>query len=84
MYTDLKDKTALVSGAGKQAGIGYAAARKLAACGAHVMLADIFEQQDQSNPLVTTSEKEISELTTAIRSDFGGRVEYCHLYVTDA
>lgn len=84
MYTDLKDKTALVSGAGKQAGIGYAAARKLAACGAHVMLADIFEQQDQSNPLVTTSEKEISELTTAIRSDFGVRAEYCHLDVTDA
>ena len=84
MYTDLKDKTALVSGAGKQAGIGYAAARKLAGSGANVLLADMFEQRDQSNPLVTTSENEISELTAAIRSDFGVRAEYCHLDVTDA
>jgi NAD(P)-dependent dehydrogenase (short-subunit alcohol dehydrogenase family) len=84
MYPDLKTKTALVSGAGKQAGIGYAVARKLAACGANVLLADIFQQQDQSNPLVTTSENEISGLTDAIRSDFGVRAEYCHLDVTDA
>lgn len=84
MYTDLKTKTALVSGAGKQAGIGYAVARKLAASGANVLLADIFEQKDKSNPLVTTSENEICELTDAIRSDFDVRAAYCHLDVTDA
>lgn len=84
MYTDLKTQTALVSGAGKQAGIGYAVARKLAACGANVLLADIFQQKNGTNPLVTTSENEISELTDAIRSDFGVRAEYCHLDVTDA
>jgi NAD(P)-dependent dehydrogenase (short-subunit alcohol dehydrogenase family) len=84
MYADLKNKTALVSGAGKQAGIGYAAARRLAASGAKVLLADIFAQKEPSNPLVTTSENEISELTAAIRSDFGVRAEYCHLDVTDA
>jgi NAD(P)-dependent dehydrogenase (short-subunit alcohol dehydrogenase family) len=84
MYPDLKDKTALVSGAGKKAGIGYAVARKLAACGANVLLADIFRQKDRSNPLVTTSENELSELTESVRSDFGVRAEYCHLDVTDA
>ena len=84
MYADLKDKIALVSGAGKGAGIGYAVARKLAACGASVLLADLFQQQDQSNPLVTTSEEEIAGLTEAIRSDFQVRAEYCHLDVTDA
>ena len=84
MYPDLKDKAALVSGAGKKAGIGYAVARKLAACGVNVLLADIYEQKERSNPLVTTSEKEISELTDAIRSEFDVRSEYCHLDVTDA
>lgn len=84
MYADLKDKTALVSGSGKGAGIGYAVARKLAACGANVMLADLFQQKGQSNPLVTTSEQEIAGLTDTIRSDFGVRAEYCHLDVTDA
>lgn len=84
MYADLKEKIALISGAGKAAGIGYAVARKLAACGANVMLADLFQQQNQSNPLVTTSEEEIAGLTEAIRSEYQVRAEYCHLDVTDA
>lgn len=83
MYTDLKGKIALISGAGKSAGIGYAVARKLAACGADIMLADLYKQPDQSNPLVTTSEEEIAGLTEAVRSDFDVRAEYCHLDVTD-
>lgn len=83
MHGDLKDKTALVSGAGKRAGIGYAVARKLAACGANLLLADLCRQKQQNNPLVTTSEKELAGLTEAIRSDFGVRAEYCHLDVTD-
>ncbi len=83
MYPDLNNKVALISGAGKGAGIGYAVARKMAASGAHVLLADLFQQQEQSNPLVTTSEAEIAELTELLRSDFGVRAEYCHLDVTD-
>lgn len=40
MTFDLKDKIALVTGSGKKTGIGYAIARELATCGAHVILAD--------------------------------------------
>jgi len=41
MYSDLKHKTALVTGAGKKNGIGFAIAQKLADCGANVILADL-------------------------------------------
>jgi NAD(P)-dependent dehydrogenase (short-subunit alcohol dehydrogenase family) len=40
MY-DLKDRVALVTGAGRKGGIGEAVAVRLAGCGAHVVLADI-------------------------------------------
>ena len=41
MYADLKGKTALVTGAGKETGIGYAIGRKLAASGMNIILADL-------------------------------------------
>lgn len=41
MLADLKGKTALVTGAGKKTGIGYAIARKLAQAGAQVVIADL-------------------------------------------
>jgi NAD(P)-dependent dehydrogenase (short-subunit alcohol dehydrogenase family) len=41
MYDDLKEKTALVTGAGKKTGIGFAIAEKMAACGANVIIADL-------------------------------------------
>jgi NAD(P)-dependent dehydrogenase (short-subunit alcohol dehydrogenase family) len=41
MYPDLKGKTAIVTGAGKKTGIGYAIAAKLAASGANIVVADL-------------------------------------------
>jgi NAD(P)-dependent dehydrogenase (short-subunit alcohol dehydrogenase family) len=41
MYGDLKGKTALITGAGKRTGMGYAIARKLASCGSRVIIADL-------------------------------------------
>jgi NAD(P)-dependent dehydrogenase (short-subunit alcohol dehydrogenase family) len=41
MYDDLKGKIALVTGAGKKSGIGFAIAEKMAACGANVIIADL-------------------------------------------
>ena len=41
MYQDLKGKNAVVTGAGKKSGIGYAIAESLARNGANVVIADI-------------------------------------------
>jgi NAD(P)-dependent dehydrogenase (short-subunit alcohol dehydrogenase family) len=41
MYDDLKGKTALITGAGKRTGIGFAIAEKMASCGAHLIIADL-------------------------------------------
>jgi NAD(P)-dependent dehydrogenase (short-subunit alcohol dehydrogenase family) len=41
MYSDLKGKTALVTGAGKDTGIGYGIAAALAASGAAIIVADL-------------------------------------------
>lgn len=41
MYTDLKGKVALVTGAGKRTGIGFAIAEKLAMSGSHIVITDI-------------------------------------------
>ena len=41
MYSDLKGKTALVTGAGKPKGIGFAIADKLASSGANIVITDM-------------------------------------------
>ncbi len=41
IYNDLKGKTAIVTGAGKKTGIGYAIAEKLASSGCNVIIADL-------------------------------------------
>ena len=41
MHDDLKGGTAVITGAGRRAGIGFAIAEKLASCGANVVMADL-------------------------------------------
>lgn len=41
MYDDLRGKVAVITGAGKRTGIGYAIAQKFASCGVHVIIADL-------------------------------------------
>ncbi len=52
MYEDIKGKTALVTGAGKRTGMGFAIARKLASLGANVIIADL-GSTDAENAIAT-------------------------------
>jgi NAD(P)-dependent dehydrogenase (short-subunit alcohol dehydrogenase family) len=53
MAADLKGKTALVTGSGKKAGIGYGIVRKLAESGANVIIADLVGKETRQNePLI--------------------------------
>ncbi len=49
MTTDLKRKTAVVTGSGKKTGIGYGIVRKLAASGANVIIADLIGKAARQN-----------------------------------
>ena len=66
MYPDLKGKTALVTGAGKKSGIGYAIAQKLADSGANVVIADLVKKDDENQPLVSGNREEMIALTEAV------------------
>jgi NAD(P)-dependent dehydrogenase (short-subunit alcohol dehydrogenase family) len=66
MYIDLKGKTALVTGAGKKSGIGYAIARKLADSGANVIIADLVKKNDGNQPLVSGNREEMISLAEAL------------------
>ncbi len=71
MYPDLSSKTALVTGSGKVAGIGYAVAKKLAASGVNVILTDIAKPEDEENQLIS-GEREAME---ALARDLAGAFE---------
>ncbi len=77
-YTDLKGKTAIVTGAGKKTGIGYAIARKLAACGVNIVIADIGKQQEDPGQVSTATSGEMEQ----IAADLSGRFEVEAMAVT--
>ncbi len=77
MYQDLKGKTALVTGAGKNSGIGYAIARKMAESGANVVIADFAKTKKGNNPLITGLRDEMLNLV----EDLAGQFEIQALFV---
>jgi len=69
MHEDLKGKRALVTGAGKKSGIGYAIAECLASLGCHIVIADLGRPPGQENPVPTGTSEEMR----AIAADLGYR-----------
>jgi len=70
MYEDLKGKTALVTGAGKRSGIGYAIVRALAASGAHVVVVDLGQNEADEGQVKTGTQGEMEEIVREIMNEF--------------
>jgi NAD(P)-dependent dehydrogenase (short-subunit alcohol dehydrogenase family) len=82
MTYDLKNKTAVVTGSGKKSGIGYAIARKLAECGANVIIADLIEKEARQNVPATISVDEIKALAADLAKTFKVEILPVELDVT--
>lgn len=72
MYDDLKGKVAIITGSGKKTGMGYAIARKLAACGADVVIADL-GAPDPSNAVATGDAGSMELIGGELAEKFGVR-----------
>jgi len=83
MYNDLKGKTALVTGAGKRTGIGYAIAKKLAESGCNVIIADLGKPASPGDPVKTGTLEEMAEIAKNLKEEFTVSTMSVNLDVTD-
>jgi NAD(P)-dependent dehydrogenase (short-subunit alcohol dehydrogenase family) len=70
MYSDLKGKTALVTGAGKKTGIGYGIAKNLAACRCNVIVADLGSAGGSGGVVAAASVEEMASIAEGLRQQF--------------
>jgi len=82
MYKDLKGKTALITGAGKRTGIGYAVARKLAACHVDIIIADLGHNGSGKNPVKTGILSEMKKMAADLSEEFAVHTSCIELDVT--
>jgi NAD(P)-dependent dehydrogenase (short-subunit alcohol dehydrogenase family) len=83
MLSDLSGKTALITGAGKRSGIGFAIARKLASLGAQVILADLGTIQQEPGEVGTGTLEEMEELARELNQAFTVQTLAVPVNVTD-
>ncbi|PKN34029.1 MAG: NAD(P)-dependent oxidoreductase [Deltaproteobacteria bacterium HGW-Deltaproteobacteria-19] len=83
MYADLKDKTAIVTGAGKKTGIGYAIAAKLASCGANIIIADLGKPVHPDEPLKTATSDEMNAIASELSEAYGVKTMAASVDVMD-
>ncbi len=70
MLNDLAGKTALITGAGKRSGIGFAIAEKLASLGTQVILADLGTIKQELSEVRTGSQEEMETLARELQEKF--------------
>ena len=84
MYEDLKGKTALVTGAGKKTGIGYAIAERLGSCGCNVVIADLGRPPKLTSPVPTGTREEMETIAADLGKRFGVNAFAAETDVTDS
>jgi len=67
---ELKNKTALITGSGKKSGIGYAMAKKMAAKGANIIIADFGNAQDFKADVGTGSVAEMDLIAREFKEEY--------------
>jgi len=87
MYDDLKGKNAVVTGAGKKSGIGYAIAESLAECGANIVIADLGSMSGTGNQVQTGVQtgttEEMDEIASTLSDAYGVKTLPVQVDVTD-
>ncbi|MCF6249495.1 MAG: SDR family oxidoreductase [Desulfobacula sp.] len=83
MYADLKGKVALVTGAGKKTGIGYAICEKLAQCGCHLLIADLGLEPAVKNDIKTGTLDEMVQIKEDLAGQYNIQTLCANLDVTD-
>ena len=82
MSESMKGQTALVTGAGKRTGIGYAIAEKLAESGVHVVIADLGALPSSGGEVRTGPRDEMEAIASDLARRFGVRTLAVDLDVT--
>ncbi len=82
MYKDLKGKTALITGAGKKTGIGFAIAENLAASGCHIILADLGSEGSEGGVVAAGSSAEMANNAADLVARFDIRCSSVSVDVT--
>lgn len=82
MHEDLKGKRALITGAGKKTGIGYAIAERLASLGCHIVIADLGRPPEPANPVRTGTSEEMNTIAAELGTRFGGTASTVDVDVT--
>ena len=83
MHEDLKGKTALITGAGKKTGIGYAVVERLASLGCHVVIADLGRLPGTASPVRTGTQEEMEAIASETAGRWGVKAVAVELDVTD-
>lgn len=83
MYLELKGKTALVTGAGKKTGIGYAIAEKFAASGTNVIIADLGEPKKDDSLVSTGTSEQSHEIAAELSQRYDVEALAVEVDVTD-
>jgi NAD(P)-dependent dehydrogenase (short-subunit alcohol dehydrogenase family) len=71
MYEEFKGKTILITGAGKDTGIGFGMARKMASCGTNLVLTDLRSPLVENSPISFGSLDNLARIAEDLGREYG-------------